>query len=82
MFEKINFDCLYFTEHNLLLTRCQPGFIKGDSCINQLLKIAHTIHKHLDANPSIDSRCVFLGMSKAFDKVCHDGHKLRVPGNL
>ena len=74
IFEKIIFDCLYlyFTKYNLLVT-CRSGFIKGDSCINQLLEITHTIHKNPGTNPSIDTRCVFLDMSKAFDKVWHDG---------
>ena len=78
--EKIIFDCLYiyFTKHNLLVS-CQFG---GDSCINQLLEITHTIHKNLDANPSIYTRCAFLDISKAFDKVWHDGliFKLRSYG--
>ena len=47
------------------LTSCQSGFIKGDSCVNQLLSIMHEIHKHLDDNPSIDTIGIFLDMSKA-----------------
>ena len=56
-----------------MLNSCQSGFIKGDSCVNQLLAITHEIHKNLDANLSIDTIGVFLDMSKAFDKVWHDG---------
>ena len=48
-------------------------FIKGDSCVNQLLAITHEIHKNLDANPSTDTIGVFIDMSKAFDKVWHNG---------
>ena len=59
--------------NNNLLTPCQSGFIKGDSCVNQLLAITHEIHKTLDANPSTDTIGVFLDMSKAFDKVWHNG---------
>ena len=51
----------------------QSGFIKGDSCVNQLLEINHEIHKSLDANQSIDTIGVFLDMSKPFDKVGHNG---------
>ena len=58
---------------NKFLTSCQSGFIKGDSCVNQLLSITHKIHKNLDANPSIDTIGRFLDMSKAFDKVWHKG---------
>ena len=70
MFEKVLFDSLYdYFINNNLLTPCQSGFIKGDSCVNQLLAITHEIHKNLDANPSTDTIGVFLDMSKAFDKV-------------
>ena len=62
----------YFINNNLL-TPCQSGFIKGDSCVNQLLAITHEIHKNLDTNPSTDTIGVFLDMSKAFDKVWHNG---------
>ena len=74
MFEKLLFDSLYeyFTNNNLL-TPLQSGFIKGDSCINQLVAITHEIHRNLDAHPSIDTVGVFLDMSKAFDKVWHSG---------
>ena len=74
MFEKVLFDSLYdYFINNNLLTPCQSGFIKGDSCVNQLLAITHEIHKNLDANPSTDTIGVFLDMSKAFDKVWHNG---------
>ena len=80
IFEKIIFESLYsyFTKNNLLVS-CQSGFIKGDSCVSQLLSITHTIHKNLDANPSLDTKGIFLDMSKAFDKVWHEGliYKLR-----
>ena len=69
MFEKVLFESLYdYFINNNLLTPCQSGFIKGDSCVNQLLAITHEIHKNLDANPSSS-----LDMSKAFDKVWHNG---------
>ena len=54
---------------SIIITPCQSGFIKGDSCVNQLLAITHEIHKNLDANPSTNTIGVFLDMSKAFDKV-------------
>ena len=72
--KKVLFDSLhdYFINNNLL-TPCQSGFIKGDSSVNQLLAITPEIHKNLDANPSSDTIEVFLDMSKAFDKVWHNG---------
>ena len=74
MFEKVLFDSLYdYFINNNLLTPCQSGFINGDSCVNQLLAITHEIHKNRDANLSTDTTGVFLDMSKAFDKVWHNG---------
>ena len=73
MFE-VFFESLYeYFINNNLLTPCQSGFIKGDSCVTQLFAITHEIHKNLDANPSTDTIGVFLDMSKAFDKVWHNG---------
>ena len=70
MFGKVLFDFLYdYFIQNQLLTPCQSGFIKGDSCVNQLLSMTHDIHKNMDSNPPIDTIGVFLDMSKAFDKV-------------
>ena len=42
MFEKVIFDSLYdyFVNNKLLILR-QSGFIKGDSCVDQLLVITH-----------------------------------------
>ena len=45
----------------------------GDSCILQLLSIADKINSSLDFNPTINVRGVFLDISKAFDKVWHEG---------
>ena len=73
IFEKVIFDSLYdYFVNNKLLTPRQSGFIKGDSCVNQLLAITYEIHKNVYANPCIDTICVFLDMSKAFDKVWHN----------
>ena len=47
------------------------GFKPGNSCINQLLLIAHEIYKSFD--DGLDVRSVFLDISKAFDKVWRKG---------
>ena len=65
----------------------QSGFRPNDSTINQLLSIAHTIFIAFDCNPPLDVRSVYLDISKAFDRVWHEGliYKLRrcgVSGNL
>ena len=68
--EKLMFDSL--CEHldvNNLLNQNQSGFRPGDSTINQLLSIVHTIFTAFDCNPTLDVRSVFLDISKAFDRV-------------
>ena len=74
IFEKVMYNSLfkYFQQHNLL-SENQSGFRSGDSCISQLLAITHGIYKCFDGDPSIETRGVFLDMSKAFDKVWHEG---------
>ena len=45
----------------------------GDSPINQLISITHTIFKAFDCNPPLDVCSVYFDISKAFDRVWHDG---------
>ena len=74
LFEKCIYDTLYICfENKELFSSCQSGFRKGGSCFSQLLSITHDIFKGFDANPSLDTRGVFLDISKAFDRVWHDG---------
>ena len=74
IFEKVIFNSLFkYLEDNNLLNGNQSGFRPGDSCVHQLLSITHEIYKAFDANPSLEVRGVFLDLSKAFDKVWHDG---------
>ena len=74
VFEKIIFNSLFvYLNNNNLLNSNQSGFRPGDSCVNQLISITHDIYKAFDANPSLEVRGVFLDLSKAFDKVWHDG---------
>ena len=74
----------FFIE-NKLISSNQSGFKLGDSCINQLLSIIHEIYESFDVE--LEARSVFLDISKAFDKVWHDGiiYKLTqngISGNL
>ena len=83
IFEKIIFNSLFeYLEDNKLLNCNQSGFRSGDSCVHQLLSITHEIYKSFDANPSLEVRGVFLDISKAFDRVWHDGllYKLKLLG--
>ena len=74
IFERLIFNALFnFFDQNQLFTDCRSGFIPDDSCISQLLSITQEIHKSFDCDPPEDVRGVFLDISKAFDKVCHEG---------
>ena len=74
----------YFIENDLI-SQNQTGFKPGDSCINQLISITHEIYQSFD--DGLEVREVFLDISKAFDKVWHEGliYKLKqneIKGNL
>ena len=56
---------------NILISPNQSGFRSGDSCINQLLSITHDIFTSFDNG--LEVKRVSLAISKAFDKVWHDG---------
>ena len=74
IFEKIIFNKIYkFLLEEKLLNPNQSGFRPSDSCINQLIAITHEIFKAFDCNPPLEVRSVFLDISKAFDKVWHEG---------
>ena len=72
---------------NNLITKNQSGFRPGDSCTNQLLSLVHDIYTAFDHRNCLEVRSVYLDMSKAFDKVWHEGlvFKLKqngIEGNL
>ena len=63
----------------------QSGFRPGDSCIYQLISITSDIYRSFEKHD--ETRALFLDISKAFDKVWHEGliHKLKcngISGNL
>ena len=70
--ERIIFNEMYkyFMDNHLLITE-NSGFKKGDGTVNQLIHIVHNIHKGLDHKR--DVCMVFLDISKAFDRVYHEG---------
>ena len=72
IFEKLIYNALFqFLKSNELLAKSQSGFLPGDSCILQLLSITHEIYKSFDCN--LETRGLFLDISKAFDRVWHQG---------
>ena len=74
IFEKLLFNSIYtYFIENKLITWRQSGFIKKDSTINQLLSITEMIRQAFDCDPPKEVRAIFLDISKAFDKVWHDG---------
>ena len=74
IYERIIFKGRFNHYHqNHLFTKCQSGFLPGDSCISQLLSIVHEINSSFDCDPTIDVSGVFLDISKAFVKVWHEG---------
>ena len=73
-FEKIAFNNLYsYLNANNLITKNQSGFRPGDSTTNQLLYLVNEIHQAFENPKSLEVRAVFLDISKAFDKVWHEG---------
>ena len=74
----------FFTE-NELISHNQAVFKLGDWSINQLLCITHDIYQSLD--DGLETKCALLDISKAFDKIWHEGllFKLKqngISGNL
>ena len=86
LMEKIVFKHVYnFFHTNNLLTSHQSGFRPCDSTVNQLAYLYHTFCEALDKRKEL--RIVFCDVSKAFDKVWHDGliyklNKLGITGDL
>ena len=63
-----------------MLSSLQSGFIPGDSTVNQLAYLYHIFTEALDAGKEV--RTVFCDISKAFDRVWHEGliYKLKAAG--
>ena len=80
IFERLIYNEMFtfFTENNLISPN-QWGFRPGDSCVNQLLAVTHEIYKSFQEG--FEVRRVFLNISKAFDKVWHEGLPLKLNQN-
>ena len=74
VFERIIYNPAFLYLENInLLTLSQSGFCPNNSCVNQLLSIVHRMYSDIDENPSLEVGSNFLDISKAFDKVWHEG---------
>ena len=71
----------YLQESNLLCEN-QSGFHSYDSCEYQIFSIVHKIYASFNCNPHLDIRTIFLDISKAFDRVWHEGliYKIKCMG--
>ena len=81
IFERVLYDIMFnFFSKNNLLSPNKSGFRPGDSCSNQILSINHEILSAFDLG--LEVRGIFFDISKAFDKLWHDGliFKLRQNG--
>ena len=77
IFERIIYNNLFeYLTTNKLISDSQSGFNPGGSCVNQLLSITHEIYDSLDNG--LEVRGVFLDVSKACDKVWHEGLILKL----
>ena len=74
IFERILYNPVFLClENNNLLTPNQSGVRSNYSCVNQLLSIVHRLYSDFDENPSLEVKSNFLDISKAFDKIWHEG---------
>ena len=72
VFERLVFNVLFnYCKINNLLTERNSGFKPLDSTVNQLISLVNMIYKGLDDEKEICM--IFLDISKAFDKVFHNG---------
>ena len=72
IFERLIYNAMFknLLDNNLISSN-QSGCKPGDACMNQLIAITHEIFKGFD--DGLEIRSVFLDISKAFDKVWHEG---------
>ena len=72
VFERTVFKHIFnHFQYNNILTPLQSGFIPGDSTVNQLTYLYDSFSHALDFGKEV--RVVFCDISKAFDRVWHEG---------
>ena len=72
--ERLVFNSIFDSlDNNSLLDANQSGFRLSDSSESQLLSIYHEMYASFDCYPTLKVRGVFLDISKAFDRIWHEG---------
>ena len=69
--ENCNFNSLFNCHEENKLSAHQLGFCYNGSALSQLVAIVYEMYTAFDANPTLETRGVFLNMSRVFDKVWH-----------
>ena len=64
---------LLLSTYNNLISKNESGLLAGDSTNNQLLNLIDEIHLAFDCIESFEDRAAFCDISKAVDKVWHEG---------
>ena len=59
----------FYGHFKQLVTKLQHGFLRGHSCVTQLLSVLHSIGQCLDKNVQTD--VLYLDLAKPFDSVDH-----------
>ena len=59
-----------------LIKNTQHGFVRGKSCLTNLLEFLEYVHKYIDQGEAVD--VIYLDFQKAFDKVPHCRPMLKV----
>ena len=72
LFDPLNLSST-FTFLSAAVKNISKGIVIRIRRVNQLISITHDIYKNVDNCPSLETRGVFLDMSKACDKVWHKG---------
>ena len=72
--ERLVFNSVFdFLDNNSLLSANQSAFRPSESWESQLLSICHEIYTSFDCYSTLEVRSVFLDISKAFDRIWHEG---------
>ena len=78
---KILSSTTYTVNVNNLITKNKSGFRPGDSTTTDLLYLVNEIHEAFEDPKSLKVRAVFLDISKACDKVWHEGLVFKLKQN-